>query len=239
MRLSFFYILLFLQVGCATKYIIPGSRFMTPESQGGGLNSQFEFQQATATQLTADVTGNTVDNGVEYESIPRTGFAFATSLLDQFDLFWTHTGGANSLLGAKYQFLGASRTAKGAGHKMAVTAAFGSNEHETDDSDAVEFELGGKELQLLYGYRFSEIILAYTNLSYANYTFTGEIISKDPAINGLKPDYETKVTSLYGGLEFSVAAFFAKLECGYQQLATTDTKDESHFIYGYSLGVTW
>jgi len=212
---------------------------MTPESQGGAFQSQFEFQQTAANQLTADVSQASVTDGVNYQVIRRSGFSLATSLLDQIDLFWAHTGTANSLLGAKFQFLGASRTAKGTGHKMAVSAAFGGNQHETDGTDKVEFELSGQEFQLLYGYRFSELLMTYANLSYARYSFLGSVSSSDPQINGLKPEYESKLLSLYGGFEMSISSFFAKLESGYQRIKTTYTKDEAHFVLGYSLGVSW
>lgn len=228
-----------LQFGCATKYILPGNRFMTPESQGGSFESQFEFQQASANQLTADVSQGSVTDGVTYQIVRRSGFSLSTAFLDQLDLFWNHTGSANSMLGAKFQFLGASRTAKGTGHKMAISAAFGGNEHETDGENKVEFELSGQEFQLLYGYRFSELVMAYSNLSYARYSFLGSVSSTDPVLNGLKPEYESKLMSLYGGVELTVSSFFGKLECGYQRIKTTYTKDESHFIAGYSLGVSW
>lgn len=233
------FLLMFLQVGCATKYMIPGNRFMTPESQGGVFRGQFEFQQTSASQLTADLSNGSVDNGVNVEAVTRSGFLFSTSLLDQFDFFWNHTGGANSMLGGKFQFMGASRTGNGTGHKMALSAALGANEHEIEGSTAVEFELSGTEYQLLYGYRFSEMILAYSIFSYASYDFAGEVTSSDSTINGLTPEYQTTSRSLHGGLEFDFGAFLAKLECGYQQLLTTDTKDEAHFIFGYSLGLSW
>jgi hypothetical protein len=238
MRLILFLFMLF-QIGCATKYILPGNRFMTPESQGGALRGQFEFQQTTANQLTADLSNGSIEEGVTTAVIPRAGFLYSTSLLDQFDFFWTHTGGGNSLFGGKYQFLGASRTGNGTGHKMAISAAIGANQHKIEGPTTVEFELGGREFQFLYGYRFSEMILAYTNLSYASYNFAGEVTSSDSTINGLEPKYETRIVGLYGGLEMIFGMFFGKLECGYQQLQTTDTKDESHFIYGYSVGVNW
>lgn len=230
---------MFFQIGCATKYLIPGNRFMTPESQGGAFNGQFEFMQTTANQLTADLSNGSVDDGVSHSVISRSGFLFSTSLLDQLDLFWTHTGGGNSLIGGKFQFLGTSRTGKGTGHKMAFSAAFGGNDYETDGSPTVEFELKGNEIQLLYGYRFTEMLLLYSTFSYASYNFAGTVTSSDSTINGLEPEYQTKVRALYGGVEGSFGAFFVKLECGYQQLLTTDTKDIAHFIYGYSLGVSW
>ena len=228
--------LLFL-TSCATKYIIPGNRFMTPETQGGAFRSSIEIHQSTANTLKADVSEGNVDNGVEYSVSGRTGFAYAASFLEQVDLFWTHTGGANSLLGAKYQFMGASKLANGAGHKMALSFAMGGNEHETEGKPTVEFDLSGQEFQLLYGYRFNEIVLLYSNLSYSRYNFDGKITSGD--LKGLKPSFESKFYSLYAGMELAVGIFFVKGECGYQEMNTTDTKANGNFLFGYAVGANF
>lgn len=229
-------ILLLFLTSCATKYIIPGNRFMTPETQGGAFNSSFEIHQSQANQLTADVSKGSVDDGVISTVTKRTGFEVETAFLDKLDLFWTHTGGGNSLIGGKIQFLGASKTAKGVGHKMALSLAMGGNKHETEGSTKVEFELTGQEYQLLYGYRLNEYFLLYSNLAYSRYNFSGEIHAKDPLINDLKPEYQNKVYALYGGMEASVGSFFVKLESGYQIIQTTDTDDVGNFIFGYAFG---
>ncbi len=227
---------IFFLTGCATKYMLPGNRFMTPESQGGALTSQVEFQQAKATRLYNNVS-NSSSNGVDYEPLTRSGFLFSTSLLDPIDIFWSHVGGGNSLLGIKYQFLGTSRLSKGTGHKMAISAGFGSNEHKTVDQ--ISFELAGKEYQLLYGYRFNEMFLIYSNFSYATYNFKGDIVSSDPAINSLKLNNESSLKSLLSGIEFSIMPFTAKVEIGYQLISTTNSKGYSNFVYGYSLGFSF
>lgn len=229
---------LYFLASCATKYIVPSNRFITPETQGGALRGQFEFQQTKSNELTINTSNGNVDEGVFYSDVKRAGFLLSSSFFDQFDLFWSHAGGANSMLGGKFQFLGASRSAKGAGHKMSLAAAFGGNEHETDDK-SVEFELSGKELLILYGYRFNEHILPYTSFSYATYDFSGKIHSSDPVLNGLEPSLTTTALSLSGGLELAFDVVFAKLEGTYQQLSTKQTKDRSHFSIGYSLGVSW
>lgn len=229
---------LFLTVGCATRYIVPGSRFITPETQGGSIRGQIEFQQAGATQLTADTSQGSVDEGVTYQETTRSGFLLSGSFFEQFDMFWSHTGSAPSMVGAKFQFLGTSRTANGAGHKMSVAASFGGNEHETED-ESVEFELSGQEFMLLYGYRINEFIFPYSSFSLGRYQFEGKVRSSDPVLDGLRPEYSTQARSLNGGVEFSFEAFFVKVEATYQQLITTDTKDENHLTYGYSMGFSW
>jgi hypothetical protein len=239
MGISKYFFFLILLGGCATKYIVPGNRFLTPESQGGNLRSHFEFQQSSATQLTADLTNASIKDGVTQQVVARSGFLFGTSLYESADFFWTHTGGANSLLGLKLQLIGASKAANGTGHLLAVAASLGANEHETDGSNTVEFELSGKEFNLLYGYRFSENILAYSNLSHATYNFLGKVRSSDPLISGLGPEYETVAIGLYGGMQVDLGSFYGKAECGYQQLTTTYTNAVNSFLFGYSVGVSW
>lgn len=218
--------------------MLPGNRFLTPESQGEAFRGQFEIQKTTGNELSIDTRNNSVDEGVLYAEVPRTGFLFSNSLFNQLDLFWSHTAGANSMLGVKFQFLGGSRVSKALGHKMALAAAIGSNEHETDDG-VVEFTLGGQEYLLLYGYRFIEEVMVYSSLSQAAYNFEGKITSSNTQLNGQEPSFKHKVYSLSGGLEANVNPVFAKLEFTYQSIDTDNTKAYTHFITGLSVGLAW
>lgn len=235
MKLYHLAILLFL-TSCATKYIVPGNRFITPETQGDAFRGSIEIQQNQSSHLKIDTSDRKVDNGVIYDPVTRTGFMASNSIFDQFDILWTHTGGSNSLIGGKFQFLGESRVAKAAGHKGSLAILFGGNEHESDDEN-FEFELTGREYLLLYGYRINETILPYMSLSLANYSFNGKITSG--SLKGLEPEYATNSKALNTGFEFSFDAFFAKLEATYQQLETDDTKKKERFVFGYSLGLSW
>lgn len=230
-------ILLFLFTGCATKYLIPGNRFITPEAQGGAFRGQVELQQAKATNITIDTSNGTVDEGVLYEEVTRTGFLVSNSVFNQIDVVWSHTGGGNSLLGGKFQFLGEPRTSNAAGHKAAIGALFGGNEHETDD-DSIEFDLTGREYLVLYGYRINENFFPYTSLSLATYNFQGKINSNN-SLDGLRPEYVTDSRALNTGIEINFNTIFAKLEATYQQLKTDHTKPKDRFVIGYSLGISW
>lgn len=230
----FLFLILMLQVGCATKYIIAGNRFITPETHGGNLRSQIELQAATANQLTV----RTDQAGVNTVATNRTGFLFETSLFEAFDFFWAHTGGANSMVGGKFQFMGTSR-ASGTGHKMAIAGCFGGNEHEIDGDPTVEFEMTGREFLLLYGYRFSPYVMPYASFSKAVYHFNASLKSSDSTINGMKPDNTTDAIGFYGGTEIDVGNFLGKLECGYQRLSTTATKNFINTFCGYSVGYHW
>ena len=217
--------------------MLPGNRFLTPESQGEAFRGQVEVQKTTGNELSIDTRNNSIDDGVLYSEVSRTGFLLSNSLFDKLDLYWSHTAGANSMLGGKFQFMGGSRVAKATGHKLAIAAAIGSNEHETDDG-VVEFTLGGQEYLILYGYRFVEEFLLYSSLSQGNYQFDGEINRSGP-LDGLQPKINSRVMSLSGGMEASVNPVFAKLEFTYQSIDSDKTKAYTHFITGLSIGFAW
>jgi hypothetical protein len=229
---------IFLLYGCATKYIIAGNRFITPETQGGALRGTIEVQKTAANQLTVNIDQTNHVNGALIADVARTGFLYNTSFFEQFDFVWSHTGSANSMMGGKFQFIGPSRTANGAGHKFAVAGLFGGNNYETDDK-SVKFTLGGREYLAIYGYRINEAILFYSSFSYAEYNFSGKIYSSNPTLNGQRPNINTRVRAAYAGLELSYQAVFLKVESGYQELVTTDTKDFTHTITGISAGYAW
>lgn len=226
---------LFALTGCATKYMLPGNRFITPESQGEAFRGQVEVQKTTGNELTLDYEGNSLE-GVNYKEVSRTGFLLSNSLFNQFDLVWSHTAGANSMIGGKFQFLGGSRVSKEVGHKLALAALIGSNEHETDDKQ-VEFTLGGQEYLVLYGYRFVEALMAYSSISQATYNFDGEITSG--ALSGQRPRIDSRVISVSGGIEASMNPVFAKLELTYQSINSDKTKGYSHYITGLAIGLEW
>lgn len=235
--LGFLFVLGFLG-GCATKYVVPGNRFMTPETLGDAFHGQFEIQQTSGNQLVINTSNGDVDSGVFYSDISRSGFFYANSFFDQFDLYWSHLGAGNSMIGGKFQFVGDSRLRLTTGHKFSMAASIGGNEHELEDK-SVEFKLSATEILALYGFRVNPFILPYASLSYAQYDFKGKLRVSDPALNGLKPELETKITSLSGGIEISYYALVMKIESTFQQLETSKTKDKKRLIFGYSIGANW
>lgn len=236
--LLLFFILFGFLGGCATKYIVPGNRFMTPETLGDSFRGQFDFQQTSANQLVVDTSSGDVDNGVLYSDISRSSFFYANSFFDQFDLYWSHLGGSNSIIGGKFQFYGESRARLTTGHKFSMALGFGGNEHETEDK-TVEFNLSTSEILALYGFRMNPFFMPYGSFSFSQYDFKGKLKVADPALNGLKPHFKTKIYSLSGGVEVSYYALIIKIESTFQQLETTKTKDKNRLIFGYSVGLNW
>ena len=232
--------LLFFQVSCATKYVIPGNRFMTPETQGTGFmaGQQIEVQQTDAVEGTLHFDENSKMDGVSYTADTKTGFLFSNSLFERLDLLWSHTGSGNSMFGAKVQILGDTKATRTEGHKLAISGTFGSNEHETDDA-AVEFRLSGKEYMLMYGYRFNEYSMLYSSFSHASYDFSGIINSSYAGLNGTRPESNTLARGIYAGGELNFSSLFIKVECGYQQLITTESPNFSHVVSGFAVGFGW
>jgi hypothetical protein len=196
-----------------------------------------EIQQTSAEQLKIDASQNTVTNGVTYSNISRTGFQASNSFFDSFDLYWTHVGGGNSMIGGKFQPIGGPRIANAAGHKLAFAASIGANEHEPEDK-SILFKLSGREFLAIYGFRFSENFLPYFSVSQAQYDFNGTI-KKDPVLAGMKPHYRTTIWSFSPGMELSYGPVVAKVEGTYQRLKTTDTKIKDNIVFGWSLGYAW
>jgi hypothetical protein len=224
--------------GCATRYMVPTNRFITPESQGGVLRGQFELQYTQAHELSMASFWGRTDDGVLYNEVSRTGYMLSTSLFNAFDFIWSHTASSNSMVGGKVQFVGGSRTEKAAGHKLALAALVGANDHVLID-ESVSFRLEGKEVLLIYGYRINEIVMPYMSLAKSDYNFDATLKSPWPTINGQTPSFKTSIISANLGTDLSIDAFFGKIELSYQQVDTNNTKELTALNFGVSAGVNW
>jgi hypothetical protein len=230
-------ILLFICTSCATKYVIPGNRFISPESVGGVLKVQAEIQQNSSKVAAIDVSDGNTNNKLQYNDKIRTGYFFGASLFEQLDFLWYQTASSVSFVGARIQVIGGSKASNSAGHKLSITAALGGNDHEIDSSDPkIDFTMKGQDYSLIHGYRFSENFMIYESLSQTNITFDGKLKSNNPLFNALEVNYKTTLYGLFVGGEFSFNSFMAKLECGYQIIKSTHTPDKEGVMFGYALG---
>lgn len=237
MRVYLCLIMLILFTSCASKYVVPGNRFITPESQGGVLAGQIEFQQTAANTLQFDGSNGSLDDGVKYSKPKRSGFMSSTSVLEQVDLIWSNVAEGNSMFGGKFQVLGGSRSSKSIGNKLSIAAMIGSNSYKDEENGQIDFELTGKEAMVIYGYRFIDLVLVYSGLSYSVYDFKGQIYNGPLA--GKEPDYKTSVIALNNGVELSYEVVFMKFELSYQMIKTTHTDPMSRLAFGYSVGLSW
>lgn len=227
--------------GCATKYVVPGNRFMTPESQGGVFRGQFELQSTSGQVAKLKTDNERVGQGVEYERIPRTGYQFSTSFFDPFDFVWAHTASSTSMVGGKLQLLGTSRTGNATGHKFSVAYLAGGNRHSTR-SKSVQLRADSHEFLLIYGYRISDLLLTYFSFSRANYTYKiqlGPPAYPTPPLAGAIDEVKSIVDSLNLGGELNYQIFFAKAECSYQKIDSTETPVKNALTFGFAGGLSW
>lgn len=218
---------------CATRYILPAQRFLSPETQGGGFKTSIELQKTTAhnTKLKG---GDGGISGVNYEEISRMGYLLSAGLFDSFDLIWAHIASGNSLVGGKYQFIGGDRS--GTGPKLALAYLVGGNQHESDNKD-IEFKLNGQELWGIYGLRLNTFFMPYTSLGVGKYDYKAHI--KKGAFRGERPKIKSDIYTMMIGGEVNFEGFIFKLETGMQLLESSKTKDKWSYRTGFSLGYGW
>lgn len=234
---DFILILLLICSGCATKYVLPGNRFISPESVGGGLKVQAEIQQQSAKLATLDVSGGQTNNRLQYTDQNRMGYFFGVSFFEQMDFLWYQTASSVSFIGTRIQLIGGSKASKASGHKLSITAAIGGNEHEIDNGDPkIEFDMSGQDFSIIHGYRINEYVMFYDTLSLTNISFDGTLKSKDSFFDGLEVNSSIKMMGVYAGMEFSYNQVMAKLECGYQTIEAKHTPNRSGIKIGYSFG---
>ena len=222
---------------CASKFILPSNRIMSPETQGLLFNGQLELSQPSTNQLIINTSRGSVEEGVLYYEYVPSGFHLTTGFTERIDFVWSHVGTGNSLVGGKFQLLGEPKLAKAAGHKAAIVFLTGANSYETGDS-TIEFDLSGREFMFLYGFRLNEFLFPYVNLSYANYKFEGVLNTRD-SLNGLRPNISSRLITFIGGAELNYDKIILRFEGGAQKISSDKTKDFLKYFFGYSLGYSW
>lgn len=220
--------------GCASRYLLPGPRLITPEAQGGDFKTSIELSKTTGHLLKLK-GGYEYIEGVAYSDLPRTGYQLSTGLFERFDFIWSHQASANSLVGGKYQMLGSTRGG-GTGSKLALAYLVGGNEHESDAKD-IEFKLNAQEFWAIYGYRLNPMFMPYSSLSFGKYNYKAQI--KRGYYQGEKPRIHSDLYSWMIGGELNIEGFFLKLETGFQLLESTKTRDKWASRTGFSAGYSW
>lgn len=234
MKTLFLLITLLLLSGCATRFILPSQRFLSPEVQGGGLKSTIEIQKTTA-HLARLKGGDEGIKGLAYDEISRTAYQFSTGLFDQFDLVWSHIGSANSLIGGKYQFIGSAKGG-GEGHKLSLAYLVGGNEHESDNKD-IEFRLNAQEFWGIYGYRMNPFLMPYASFGLGLYKYRGHI--KKGYYSGERPKIKSDLYMSSVGVELNYQSISLRIESGFQLIESSRTSDKWAMRTGFGLGYSW
>lgn len=218
---------------CATRFRVPLNRFDAPETLGGVMNAEFEFSQQSQLDGTVDL-GESEPYPVDFTERSSNGYQAALSVAESVDLTWKHTSDGPSMLGVKWQFMGASLGAPGAGQSMSITAAFGGNSHEIEGNPTVEFDLAATDIALLHSLWFTPAFQVYESLSYSSYNFEGKVSG------GLSPGNfadEGKLITLAAGLGFVMRPIDIKLEMAYTKADWSGSGSGNYLSWGFALGL--
>jgi len=218
--------------GCATKIRVPLNRMVSPETVGGAMNSEFELSSQQQLEGKVNVSGP-APYPLEFTSATAMGYFAALSLLESVDITWQHTASAPSLVGLKWQFMGGSLQQAGAGNSMAITAAFGGNEHEIDGNPKVEFEAAGTDFALIHGYWLTPNWQVFETLGYASYSYKGELSG---STSGDFSD-DGKLLTLAGGTALVMRPLKLKLEMAYTQADWSESGKETYLSFAFGLGL--
>lgn len=223
---------LFVASGCATKFRFPTNRMISPESVGGAFNGEMELGQQGQIEGKVD-TSEASPYPLKFEQKTAMSFFGAMSLVDNLDFYWNHTASAPSMVGARVQALGSSQQAGGAGHSIALTGAFGGNEHEIEGSTDVEFKIAALDFSVIHGYWFTPFWQIFETVAYSSYTVTGDLSG---STNGTIDDKGKQLTGAIGtALIFKPGKI--KFEAAYSKLDWSDSKDDSYLSYALTLGL--
>lgn len=166
-----FLVLAFLQVGCASKFYIPGNRFLIPESGGDWLKGDLKVGGVGVTQVQVadDITSASPNLNPELIKNSSVSVGLQLGLLSRLDAYYNNVSGAADIVGLKVQLLGDSNlTAKANNFSFALAggAQFRTVSTSLDsggNSSTSKIKLSGYEAMALIGFRLSDNVLFYTN----------------------------------------------------------------------------
>ncbi len=159
---------------CATKFRHPLNRMVLPQTVGGAMNTEFTIYQLTQGDGKIDIS-KPQPYPLRFSATSSLGYYGALSILDSLDLTWQHTASAPSMLGFKWQFFGSNLQQAGAGQTLALTAAFGGNEHEVDGNPKVNFNVGASDFALIHGFWLTPSWQIYESIGYSAFSFEGKL----------------------------------------------------------------
>ncbi len=217
-------------VGCATKLRTPLNRMVSPETVGGSMSPEFELSQQQQLNGTVDTSGSEPYD-LDFTTKQATGFYGALSLTEVLDVTWQHTASAVSLVGLKWQFLGGSLKQAGAGHSMAVMAAFGGNEHEIDGDTQIKFNTSASDFSLIHGYWFTPFWQVFETLGYSRYGISGKLSGDD---SGDFSD-EAKHLTLAGGTALLFKPYRLKLEIAYTEADWSESGKDTYLSWAFGV----
>jgi hypothetical protein len=211
---------------------MPLNRMMTPETVGGAMNTEFELSSQQQLEGKVDVS-QSEPYPFDFSSQAAMGYYAALSLLDSIDITWSHTASAPSLVGFKWQFMGGSLQQAGAGNSMAISAAFGGNEHEIDGNPKVEFKAAATDFAVLHGYWLTPYWQIFESIGYARYSYTGELTGSTSGDFG----EDGTLMNAAAGTAFVFRPYKLKFEAAYTQADWSESGKKTYLAFAFGLGL--
>ena len=228
-------IICFFAWGCASKidFKVPGSRFLSPETKGATLKTEFSINRENAHKVTtvevvADNVFSTTSAG-DMAGLSKSwtlGFSAHIGILEDIDFIYYTPTDSPSFVGLKYQLIGDSEEKRTEGIKASVAASYSyMNDAEstmsvTNPSDLTETQtysgnvkISGFDLSAAIGLRKSKAVLFYLNGYYTKLNTQSDLISTAHGNLTVKGDVETYGSMV--GIKLGTTNFFIQAETGF------------------------
>ena len=221
---------------CATKVRTPLNRMVSPESIGGSMNSEIQIAKTSSVQGRFDVSEDQ-PYPIQQNVASASSYWLGVSLLESMDFFWWHTSSTPSLFGLRYQIFGSPQLQNPQGHSLAITAALGGNEHETNSNPKLTMEIAARDFSMIYGLWILPYLQANTSIFYSSFDLSGKLkSSSDPTLNS-NLDYTNKQIGMTLGLTLRWSAFNFKTEYAYTQSKWSDSSSKTFSSLGFGVGI--
>jgi hypothetical protein len=220
--------------GCAITMNMPVVRFESPEAQGELGKGFVGVGYAGDNDLTvvSDTTSASLSDARTFSPSRVVSLLFGMGLLERLDLGFRSsgsilgplTGAAPTVLGLKYQLLGAPRaTAQPGQFALALSAGGGWKSQQKTDSDSFtsisatsEAKFTQWDLALIGGYRFSPSGLVYSSLFHAPFHYSATVVQSGTGANPpFTVEGDATQTGVSLGLELSWKYLLTRLEGAY------------------------
>lgn len=241
--------------GCASKFYIPGNRFLIPENSGGTWKGEFRTGGVGVTQVQVadDITSSSPDTTPKLVENSSAALGFNLGLFSRLDLYGNAVAGGPSFAGLKLQLLGdQNSSAKANNFSLAIAgaAALGSETLDAESSGIKgqsKLKFSGSQVLALMGYRLADDLLFYVGHSVDKIKadVTVQRTQNGTTTTTAEPDGIGELTATTAGLRFG-KSFFLNLEYSLMktkwdreqptQLAATDLEEGA---FGAAIGGSW
>jgi hypothetical protein len=240
---------------CATKFYLPGNRFITPESSGGLFKGDVKLSAlgVTQVQVSNSMTSTAPDLTPVLIKNSSLGLGGQMGLFENFDVYLNGVMGGPGYAGVKVQLLGdPAATAKASNFSLSVAGggAFSNTKLSSSENDVQGesiLKYSGWEAMVLLGYRPSDILLLYGGpfQSVVNADVTLKRTQNNVTSVTAEPNGSGEMRGVTAGLRFG-QNFFLNLEVSATETAWTRhqpsklvTEKFTDTAFGAALGGSW